>query len=340
MDDPLVLVTMIIGVIGTLVVLGFAAKRVLFLTNLIRSGQKTIDEDARKDDLKTRITTQITEVFGQTRLLRWSIPGIAHFFTMWGFFILGSVYLEAFGVLFYPKFAIPFVGHWGALGFLQDFFALAVLLGIATFAVIRLRSEPKEYGRDSRFYGSHTGGAWLILFMIFNVIWTYALFRGASAATHNLPYGWGAFFSHGMGAALSPLGDTPNEIIERVALLLHIGVMLVFLLIVLHSKHLHIGLAPVNVTFKRLPERARPPAPDGIARQVHRLRRSRRGRGVRPRQDRGLHLEGLSRLHHVYRVRALPVAVSGLEHRKAVVSQARHHEPARPPVRQGAVHPR
>ncbi len=253
MDDPLVLVTMIIGVIGTLVVLGFAAKRVLFLTNLIRSGQKTIDEGARKDNLKTRITTQFTEVFGQTRLLRWSIPGIAHFFTMWGFFVLASVYLEAFGVLFYPKFAIPFIGHWGPLGFLQDFFALAVLLGIITFAIIRLRSEPKEYGRDSRFYGSHTGGAWLILVMIFNVVWTYALFRGASAATHNLPYGWGAFFSHGMGALLSPLGDTPNEIIERVALLAHLGVALVFLLIVLHSKHLHIGLAPVNVTFKRLP---------------------------------------------------------------------------------------
>jgi Fe-S oxidoreductase len=252
-DDPLVLVTMIIGVIGILVVLGFAAKRVLFLTNLIRSGQKTIDEGARKDDLKTRITTQFTEVFGQTRLLKWSIPGIAHFFTMWGFFVLASVYLEAFGVLFYPKFAIPFVGHWGPLGFLQDFFALAVLLGIVTFAIIRLRSEPKEYGRDSRFYGSHTGGAWLILVMIFNVVWTYALFRGAAAATHNLPYGWGAFFSHGMGALLSPLGDTPNEIIERVALLLHLGVALVFLLIVLHSKHLHIGLAPVNVTFKRLP---------------------------------------------------------------------------------------
>jgi Fe-S oxidoreductase len=260
-EHTLVLITMIIGVVGTVVVLALAAKRVLFLTNLIRSGQKTIDEDARKDDLATRITTQFKEVFAQTRLLRWSIPGIAHFFTMWGFFILGSVYVEAFGVLFYPKFAIPFVGHWGALGFLQDFFALAVLLGITTFAVIRLRSEPKEYGRDSRFYGSHTGGAWLILFMIFNVIWTYALFRGASAATQNLPYGWGAFFSHGMGAVLSPLGETPNLIIERVALLLHIGVMLVFLLIVLHSKHLHIGLAPVNVTFKRLPDALGPLLP-------------------------------------------------------------------------------
>ena len=38
------------------------------------------------------------------------------------------------------------------------------------------------------------------------------------------------------------------------ALLLHIGVMLAFLIIVLHSKHLHIFLAPINVIFKRLPD--------------------------------------------------------------------------------------
>jgi Fe-S oxidoreductase len=259
--DTQTLIRLVIGLLMTAVVLVFAAKRVLWLTNLIRSGQPTLDEDARKDNIPTRFLTQMKEVFGQTRLLRWSIPGIAHFFTMWGFFILASVYLEAYGVLFNPKFAIPFVGHWDALGFLQDFFALAVLLGIVTFAIIRLRSEPKDYGRDSRFYGSHTGGAWLILFMIFNVIWTYALFRGAAVATGNLPYGWGAFFSHSIGAALEPLGHTANEIIETVALMLHIGVMLIFLLIVLHSKHLHIGLAPVNVTFKRLPNALGPLLP-------------------------------------------------------------------------------
>jgi Fe-S oxidoreductase len=259
--DTQTLIRLIIGLLMTAVVLVFAAKRVLWLTNLIRSGQKTSDEHGRKDHLDIRITTQIKEVFGQTRLLKWSIPGIAHFFTMWGFFILGSVYLEAYGVLFNPKFAIPFIGHWDALGFIQDFFAVAVLLGIATFTIIRLRSEPKEHGRESRFYGSHTGGAWLILFMIFNVIWTYALFRGSAVVNENLPYGWGAFFSHGMGALLSPLGIHTNEIIETVALLLHIGVMLIFLLIVLHSKHLHIGLAPINVTFKRLPNALGPLLP-------------------------------------------------------------------------------
>jgi Fe-S oxidoreductase len=179
---------------------------------------------------------------------------VAHFLTMWGFFILATVYVEAYGALFVNDFHIPIVGRWNALGFLQDFIALGVLLGITTFAIIRLRSEPKEYGRSSRFYGSHTGGAWLILFMIFLVIFSFSIYRGASANTGGLPYGWGAFFSHAMGVLMHPLGITANEWIETIALLAHIAVALVFLLIVLHSKHLHIFLAPVNVTLKRLPD--------------------------------------------------------------------------------------
>jgi len=259
--DTHTLIRLVVGLGMTAIVLFFAARRVLWLTNLIRSGQKTSDEHGRKDDLGTRVTTQIKEVFGQTRLLKWSIPGLAHFFTMWGFFILATVYLEAYGLLFQHNFHIPIVGRWNALGFLQDFIALAVLAGITTFAIIRLRTEPKEHGRQSRFYGSHTGGAWLILFMIFNVIWTYALVRGSAVNTGTLPYGNGAFFSHFMGWVLHPLGVTANEWIETVALLLHIAVMLIFLLIVLHSKHLHIGLAPLNVTFKRLPNALGPLLP-------------------------------------------------------------------------------
>ena len=254
---------LIVGLLATAIVLVFAARRVMFLTNLIRSGQPVGDESGRKDDIPARIKAQFTEVFGQKKLLKWSIPGLAHFFTMWGFFILATVYLEAYGVLFDPEFHIPLVGRWAALGFLQDFFAAAVLAGIIVFAIIRLRSEPKEYGRESRFYGSHTGGAWLILFMIFLVILTFAIFRGAAVNVlgEHFPYQSGAFFSDGMAVLLAPLGHTANVWIETIALLAHIGVMLAFLLIVLHSKHLHIGLAPINVTFKRLPNALGPLLP-------------------------------------------------------------------------------
>lgn len=248
------LIRLVVGLGMTAVVILLALKRVWWLYKLVMSGQPA--SGGRTNDIGQRVWAQVAEVFGQRKLLKWSLPGAAHFFTMWGFFILLTVYIEAYGVLFQPSFHIPIIGRWDALGALQDFFALAVLTGIVTFAIIRLRTAPKEYGRDSRFYGSHTSGAWLILFMIFNVIWTYAIFRGASvnALGDEFPYGNGAFFSHAMGSLLHPLGPHVNEIIETVALLLHIGVMLAFLLIVLHSKHLHIFLAPINVTFKRLPD--------------------------------------------------------------------------------------
>jgi len=245
------LIRLVVGLGMTAIVALLAARRVLWLAKLTLSGQPV---SGRTDDVGTRVWTQISEVFGQRRLLKWSIPGLAHFFTMWGFFILGTVYVEAYGTLFQNNFHIPIVGRWDALGFLQDFIALSVVAGIATFSIIRLRSEPKEYGRSSRFYGSHTGGAWLILFMIFMVIFSFAIFRGASANTGTLPYGNGAFFSHAMGALMHPLGATANEWIETFALLAHIAVALIFLVIVLHSKHLHIFLAPINVTFKRLPD--------------------------------------------------------------------------------------
>ena len=245
------LIRLVVGLGMTAIIALLAARRVLWLAKLTLSGQPV---SGRTDDVGTRVWTQISEVFGQRRLLKWSIPGLAHFFTMWGFFILATVYVEAYGTLFQNNFHIPIVGRWDALGFLQDFIALSVVAGIATFAIIRLRSEPKEYGRSSRFYGSHTGGAWLILFMIFMVIFSFAIFRGASANTGTLPYGNGAFFSHAMGALMHPLGTAANEWIETFALLAHIAVALIFLLIVLHSKHLHIFLAPINVTFKRLPD--------------------------------------------------------------------------------------
>jgi Fe-S oxidoreductase len=245
------LIRLVVGLGGTAIIALLAARRVLWLVKLTLSGQPVT---GRTDDVGTRIWTQISEVFGQRRLLKWSVPGVAHLLTMWGFFILITVYIEAYGTLFVPNFHIPIVGHWNALGFLQDFIALGVLLGITTFAIIRLRSEPKQYGRSSRFYGSHTGGAWLVLFMIFLVIFSFAFFRGASVNTGNFPYGWGAFFSHGMGVLLHPLGTAANEWIETIALLAHIAVALIFLIIVLHSKHLHIFLAPINVTFKRLPD--------------------------------------------------------------------------------------
>jgi Fe-S oxidoreductase len=241
-----------LGVAITLVGLAFAGRRAFWLYRLIKSGQP---QEGRTDNVRERLRAQLVEVFGQRKLLKWSVPGLAHFFTFWGFVILATVYLEAYGSLFDEKFAIWWgIGHWAVLGFLQDFIAVAVFLSLVTFAIIRIRQAPERKARASRFYGSHLGGAWLILLMIFNVVWTMFLFRGSSAASGNFPYHNGAYVSLAVGHLLEPAGHGTTEVLETVGLMLHIGVMLSFLVIVLHSKHLHIFLAPLNVTTKRMPD--------------------------------------------------------------------------------------
>jgi Fe-S oxidoreductase len=246
-----VLVRLILGLLITVVVLAIAGRRAKWLFDLISSGQPA---DDRLTDLGARLRAQLVEVFGQRKLLKWTVPGVAHFLTFWGFLILITVYIEAYGTLFVPDFHIPLIGRWPVLGFVQDFIAVSVAVSLGVFAVMRIRQAPQRRQRASRFYGSHTGPAWLILFMIFNVIWTMFLFRGASAAAGNFPYDSGAWVSLGVGELFEPLADTPTEVLESVGLLLHIGVMLSFLIIVLYSKHLHIFVAPINVSAKRLPD--------------------------------------------------------------------------------------
>ena len=245
---------LIIGLAMTAIALTFAGRRAMYLYRLITSGQPAPDRVAGVTGRIGRaVKTQLVEVFGQRKLLKWSIPGAAHFFVFWAFVILGSVYDEAYGALFSSDFHIPVIGTWPILGFAQDFIAVMCLFGITTFAVLRIQQSPHRLGRKSRFDRSHTGGAWLVLFMIFNVLWTLFFFRSAASALGNLPYDSGAFISIGLGNLLDGLSTQTLEIMEGVGLLLHIGVMLVFLIDVLHSKHLHIFLAPLNVLFKRQP---------------------------------------------------------------------------------------
>ena len=100
---------------ATAIALTIAGRRAWWLYRLITSGQPApgrVDGVTRR--LGAAVKGQLVEVFGQRKLLTWSVPGAAHFFVFWAFLILATVYVEAYGALFNPDFAIPVVGHWAS----------------------------------------------------------------------------------------------------------------------------------------------------------------------------------------------------------------------------------
>jgi Fe-S oxidoreductase len=257
-----VVLRIIIGLGLTVVAFAVAGRRAWWLKRLAFSGQPAPERVAAvRTHPGTDVETQLTEVVGQRKLLKWSVPGAAHAATFWGFIVLFLTIIEAYGDLFSRTFAIPGIGHWAFIGFIEDLFSVAVLAGIITFTVIRLREDPHREGRRSRFFGSHTRAAWLVLGMIFLVIATLLLYRGAQINTGVFPYAHGAFASQLVGHWLHPLGAGVNSVLEAVFLLAQLGVILAFLVFVTYSKHLHIFLAPVNVMFSRRPNALGPLEP-------------------------------------------------------------------------------
>jgi Fe-S oxidoreductase len=249
-----VVLRMIVGLGLTVVALGIAGRRLWWLKRLAAAGQPAPERIAAVREHPGRdAATQATEVVGQRKLLKWTVPGAAHAATFWGFIVLILTIIEAYGDLFSRTFAIPGIGHWAAIGFIEDLFSVGVLAGIITFTVIRLRNDPHREGRSSRFFGSHTRAAWVVLGMIFLVIATLLLYRGAQINTGVFPYKHGAFASQEVGHWLHPLGSGVNSVLEVVFLLGQLGVVLVFAVIVVYSKHLHIALAPINILFSRRP---------------------------------------------------------------------------------------
>jgi Fe-S oxidoreductase len=257
-----VVVRMTVGLVLTAVALAIAGRRLWWLKRLAFTGQPAPERVAAVREHPGRdVEREAAEVLGQRKLLKWSVPGTAHFLTFWGFTILLLTIIESFGALFWRTFSLPWIGHWAFIGFLEDLVAVGVLAGIITFTVIRLRHDPHREGRKSRFYGSHTGAAWLVLAMIFLVIATLLIYRGAQINTGVFPYPHGAFASEIVGHWLAPLGYGVNAVLEATFLIAQVAVVMVFLVIIAYSKHLHIFLAPVNVLFSRRPNALGPLEP-------------------------------------------------------------------------------
>ncbi len=243
-------VRLVLGLIVTFVALAIAAYRVQWLGRLVWAGADVPKE--RHVTPGQAAEAELGDVIAQRKLLKRPLSGWAHAFTFWGFIVLLLTIIEAYGALFVRDFAIPGIGRMAWLGFIEDFFAAAIVIALVIFTAIRVVNSPERKDRRSRFYGSHTDQAYLVLGLIFLVIATLVLYRGAQITNGVFPYqndGWWPFFSK----AVSYI--TPSGIAFETAMIIaQIAVVMGFLILVLYSKHMHIFTAPLNALFKRQPK--------------------------------------------------------------------------------------
>lgn len=233
--------------------LGLATSRARYLVDVLLHGRSD-PERFRYARNPRNMPIHAAKVLGQKKLLQWGLPGSLHALTFWGFLVLQVILIESVGELFSPNFAIPGPFRWGWWAILGDSFICAVAIAVAGFALIRIAKRPALLERKSRFFGSHLGAAYMILFMIFLVVASAAVIRGARFALDTLPYPL-AFLSAGIGKLFIHAGYSESTLrwIEDGVLLAHLGIVFAFLLIVVNSKHLHIFTSPLNVLFGRQP---------------------------------------------------------------------------------------
>ncbi|MDQ3984966.1 MAG: heterodisulfide reductase-related iron-sulfur binding cluster [Actinomycetota bacterium] len=235
---------MIEKVLMTVLILGSLGAFAARVRNLVGFLQVGKPDDRIPKDWGRKIKDQLVVVFGQRKLLQWSIPGLMHFFIFWGFVILFTTIVEAFGAVYQEGFHLPLIGRWGPLGALQDFFVVAVLAGIAMAFTIRKLQRP------GRFRGSHLREADYILLAIGGIMLTILFTRGAEISLGHFPYDtdWTPV-SDGVARFFEELSAEAREALDTIFLWWHSLIILGFLVYITYSKHLHIVTSGFNVLF-------------------------------------------------------------------------------------------
>ena len=238
-------------IIGAIVA-PIAGRRALQLFKLVTAGQK---DPERFDDLLTkRSVYAFQKIILQKKLLQRPGPGVAHALTFWGFLIIQVALLESVFEFFWKEASLPLIGTHSWFGAVLDFFCVAVAGSLIAFAIIRVKNNPKIWQRKSRFYKSHMGPAYVILLLIFLVVTTLLAVNSARSALGVLPYEGGAIVSRTIGNLIEGrIAHSTLEVVEYIALILHVAVVGGFLIVVLNSKHLHIFTSLLNVPFGRHP---------------------------------------------------------------------------------------
>ncbi|WP_405693578.1 MULTISPECIES: (Fe-S)-binding protein [unclassified Streptomyces] len=178
-----------------LIVVGVAlfARALLQIYTFMRLGQN-VPAGTRTDEPVQRTVTVAKEFLGHTRMNRWGIVGVAHWFVAVGFFSLLLTIVNAIGQLFQADWLLPIVGEWAPYNVFVEFIGTMTVLGIAVLIVIRQLSRPDKPGRKSRFAGSNFGQAYFVEAVILIVGVCIFMLHALEGAQHHVSSYEASFF--------------------------------------------------------------------------------------------------------------------------------------------------
>ncbi|MFD9816071.1 heterodisulfide reductase-related iron-sulfur binding cluster [Streptomyces sp. NPDC059080] len=159
----------------------------------VRLGQN-VPAGSRTDDPKQRTVTVVKEFLGHTRMNRWGVVGVAHWFVAVGFFSLLLTIVNAIGQLFKADWLLPVIGDWAPYNVFVEFIGTMTVLGILVLIVIRQLSKPGKPGRKSRFAGSNFGQAYFVEAVILIVGVCIFMLHALEGAQHHVDGYEASFF--------------------------------------------------------------------------------------------------------------------------------------------------
>ncbi|NEA59415.1 (Fe-S)-binding protein [Streptomyces sp. SID13666] len=249
------LAAIIVSLVLTAVGVALISRAVAQIYRFIKLGQPT-PEGFRTGNPVQRSKTLGVEFVGHTRMNKWGVVGVAHWFVAVGFLTLGLTILTAYGQLFKADWTLPVLGGFLPYEMYTEFIALATTVGILVLMAIRLLNLPSRAGRKSRFAGSTSWQAYFVEYVILVIGLAILTLRGLEGALHGVDHYEAAYFaSYPIVAAFKGLSTGALQNAVYLTAMIKLGVTMTWAITVGLNTDMSVAwhrfLAFPNIWFKR-----------------------------------------------------------------------------------------
>ncbi|KRO50320.1 MAG: Fe-S oxidoreductase [Actinobacteria bacterium BACL4 MAG-120820-bin23] len=247
----------IIAYLLTAIAVGIFSFRAYSLFKKIKSGQP---DSSRFNDKKIRFKNMLREVFTHTKMLNFTVTGIAHWFVMIGFFALLGTLITAYGQLLNPAWVLPVIGHFVGYELFAE--SIAALTGVGIVALIGIRQATRVFkkGRASRFYGSGNWKAYYVEATILVIVFCVIALRGLEGALLGFDnWSWHFAISYPAVLFFSTYSIADIENLIQIIAFIKITTSMIWFIVVGLNLNMGIAwhrfLAFFNIYFKKYPSK-------------------------------------------------------------------------------------